>query len=1075
MTSELVDVFQFMAIRAGEKLNKSESRKGFIRDENYYYGEGHLPASYLSSAPTSPATFVRPTGINDVDLFSKLSESQIGKFVYTKIIEGTPNLLNTNVRKPKSFRKSLEDFIIDGVQTLLVSGYTYTSNGGDVQIPPVVKLVSLDQDMNPQDGFLLGMASERKTYRYGTSICILPDNFAEIVTPLTTELTATLKLSQQLLKTDSSNAQASRKLDLENLLNKIAQSFGLESSDFAVTSIVFDIEQGRYTSKFAFTKRILFDTLYGLYILRKRQSLSLEPVIDGLRACHLLEALAISDFFSSLIKNKKYPDSSSKFVDVLSATYPLLDAWKPDSQTASKSLESIGLKIIDSLDEIQELLLATPIVNPIFARLKYTFEPFNSIVPIGIGDLKVVKQKFLGYKKGEIAHIETVLSSETKTRVHRSLEKTEDSFSIASSNDTETTKDSQSTARFELKNEAEEAIKSDLGINVNTGLTYKGNPMLDASVTAGMTYANSKTTSDKSSKNFVNEVIAKATSRVQSKVSQQRTQIRQLEIEETNTHSFINTSPGANISGMYQWLEKVYEAQIHNYGKRLMFEFILPEPAEFFVESRLYANAASLDLPKYPEKINTSTATTPAPLPVSNAAQITEDLFNNVLSKKYRLEDLPPPPASIDNVPIVNGKQGGVNFTKTRAYNDTGLLREDYDNSSVTGSFPLGYTFSGIRVVADMWFRGKGESEPNWQNTLQIFLDDQIVFDKVDETLVHWVFDLYSVMQMPSLASTTFNISIGTKTCDRYTLQFYMSFQRDSATFADWQTRVFERISTSPPIPSDSDASTSDQDFQTKLIEYQKKLNDIKAGIFNEIIQGKSSQWNQDTINCELKRQCISMIAKEFDADRSDDIISSVEATKKIGLDVYFPVLDVMPGHLKDGSTTDIVEANANYEDKKDNPLPTFSFLDVDESRRKGKYIQFLEQAFEWNQLSYIFYPYFWASIPKWVELMSRDDQSDPMFTKFLQAGSAKALLAVTPGYENAVLHFLTTREPWEGGPSPVIGDPLYIPLYEEVRNQQDDLSGSVPVGDPWKFTLPTSLIYLESDKYPLVNEYKEV
>ena len=112
------------------------------------------------------------------------------------------------------------------------------------------------------------------------------------------------------------------------------------------------------------------------------------------------------------------------------------------------------------------------------------------------------------------------------------------------------TKDSQSTGRFELKKEAEETIKTDFGINANASFTYKGNPVIDASVTAGMTYANSRETSDKSSQNFVNEVIAKATSRVQSKVSQQRSQIRQIETEETNTHSF--TSATKNISGIYQ-------------------------------------------------------------------------------------------------------------------------------------------------------------------------------------------------------------------------------------------------------------------------------------------------------------------------------------------------------------------------------------------------------------------------------------------------------------------------------------------------------------------------------------------
>ncbi len=83
------------------------------------------------------------------------------------------------------------------------------------------------------------------------------------------------------------------------------------------------------------------------------------------------------------------------------------------------------------------------------------------------------------------------------------------------------------------------------------------------------------------------------------------------------------------------------------------------------------------------------------------------------------------------------------------------------------------------------------------------------------------------------------------------------------------------------------------------------------------------------------------------------------------------------------------------------------------------------------------------------------------------QASLNKLVSIVTPAYNEAVLHFLATREPWEGGPSPVIGDPLFVPLYEELHKQQDDLYNATPEGKPWTFTLPTSLIWLD-DGNPL-------
>jgi hypothetical protein len=145
-----------------------------------------------------------------------------------------------------------------------------------------------------------------------------------------------------------------------------------------------------------------------------------------------------------------------------------------------------------------------------------------------------------------------------------------------------------------------------------------------------------------------------------------------------------------------------------------------------------------------------------------------------------------------------------------------------------------------------------------------------------------------------------------------------------------------------------------------------------------------------------------------------------------------------------------------------------FPVVDLDAARIKGRYIQFLEQAFEWQQLSYLLYPYFWATPPKWIDLMNRSDQTDPFLSAFMQAGSVRILLAVTPAYDEAVLHYLATGEPWEGGPAPVIGDPLYIPLYEELRRQQDDLLNATAEGKPWTFTLPTSLVYLDNSNTPL-------
>lgn len=1077
--NDLQDVFQFMAIRAGEKLDKVKARKSFIRDEAYYSREGSQIEYHLADFgedETNPLGSLN--GIYDIDLFSSQSISPVGKLVYKHLIENNPKSMTGNLRKrikakgKVSGPKSVED----KVEELLVSGFEYDAFS-NYSATPVIRTLRLDKSLSQVDGFLLSYSSEKNTYKKGNSLLIFPDSLTDIYTPLTIDLASTLKAVEDYIATVKDDQEF--KFESDEFVKLLKANTTATAG--SLVGMVFNVQAGRYNADFLLSKRILFDALYGLYILRKKYNLSLEPAINGLRAIHLLEAAAITEFFHDVIEQKAYPNNSAKFVSVLSSMYPLLAKWKPDSSKAIDELKSTGLSLIDSLDDVVEYVQASPIVNPIFARLHNVFEPFNSIKPIGIGELKVVKQKFLGYRKGEIAHIETVLAGETKTRVHRVLEKAEDTFSFSYSNDSESTKDNQSTGRFELKNEAEQTIKSDLGINANTSFSYKGNPVIDASITAGMTFANSKTTSDKSSQNFVNEVIAKTTSRIQSKVSQQRSQVRLQETEETNTHTFTNIPPKDNISGIYLWLEKVYEAQIHNFGKRLMFEFVLPEPAQYYVESKLYAYAASLKLPKYPDSEDESSTSTQNKLPVSSYAEITKDKYEK-LSTTYDLSNFPYPEDSIESLITNSGTQEANFKIKTKF----GVIGEPPDKTEtftgVIPNMPTGYYLSSFRVSGSAKFTQINEQHglPEHQNTIVINVSDRELFSRVDETSKDWntqnFEDSANYVGIPDntiALANPFTIKIRSKTCEDHDLTFKVTLKRSDLVLTKWQKDVYNELSRKAGSADSGGAQTQ----ASKLESYKKELEKITAQDLNEIIKGKSGLWNEDTIATELKRQCISMIAKEFDSSLEDDVTKD-PATKSEEMDVYFPTLQVKPG----AETTDsvknvktIVEASARFDDVKDDPLAKFTLLDIEEAKEKGRYIQFLEQAFEWNQLSYLFYPYFWASRSKWIELMNREDQADALFTRFLQAGSSKVLLAVKPGYENAVLHFLATREPWEGGPAPVIGDPLYVPLYEEVRNQQDKLSGSKPVGEPWEFTLPTSLIYLESEQHKLgVLEYKE-
>jgi hypothetical protein len=138
--------------------------------------------------------------------------------------------------------------------------------------------------------------------------------------------------------------------------------------------------------------------------------------------------------------------------------------------------------------------------------------------------------------------------------------------------------------------------------------------------------------------------------------------------------------------------------------------------------------------------------------------------------------------------------------------------------------------------------------------------------------------------------------------------------------------------------------------------------------------------------------------------------------------------------------------------------------LRIPAATEQGSYVQFFEQCFEWEEMMYFFYPYFWGRKDQWIENSTASD-SDPLFETFLRAGSVRAVLPVRPNYGKALAYYLTFGEPWNGGEAPILDDELYVAIVDEIADAQDaSLADAVPYGDPWTYTQPTELVKLQDD-----------
>jgi hypothetical protein len=129
----------------------------------------------------------------------------------------------------------------------------------------------------------------------------------------------------------------------------------------------------------------------------------------------------------------------------------------------------------------------------------------------------------------------------------------------------------------------------------------------------------------------------------------------------------------------------------------------------------------------------------------------------------------------------------------------------------------------------------------------------------------------------------------------------------------------------------------------------------------------------------------------------------------------------------------------------------------------QARLIRFFEQAFEWPEMMYFFYPYFWGRKLTWYD-RALVQHSDPLFGQFLTAGAARVVVPVRPGFETLVNYFLMTGEVWGGGELPLVTDSTYLPITQEIRDASGAPGDEVPVGDAWEVRLPTTLVKLRDD-----------
>lgn len=1017
------NLFTFMNLRSPEVVSKKSQVMSFIHDDVFVVNETDPSgvASHLVTRPSSMTDFLsnfkptRPLGV-----------SPIWQPVF--------NHINTAATTRKSVvNEQIIDRVIGLLPYLLVTDASFAVVASHLENKfPTIRLKN---------------ASEERCYFLPSDDTIV--SFGSNNQPVFSVKPHLLGRLGAILDSWSVSSPVDFLAEKERCLLEVKLLFGLrDDANRFLISFLASSDLWREA------KIECFDNLYKSYVLRTRASVALEVFYKQLAIMHVIEFMAMDEYLKVLDENES--SLPTGFAKLFTNGAPLESGLR----TLLKETKGLDRFFIFNRADLEQLSKATPVVHAFFARKAHYNVPFNMLKSIGTGDLKVVKQWLCGYEAGEIAHIHNVLAGETNTRTLRDLKKTEDTFSFSSETSLDNQTDSTASDKFEIKQEADKQIKRDLNISAGANLSYDSSP-IKLALTGNVASANSIIESEKTSSNFAREIVNKAVEKVQSKTAQVRSSTTIFENEETTHQAFANNRNDAkHISGIYRWLSKKYKAQVFNYGKRAMYEFVIPEPASFFVYSMMLAAENTTRIPVKPtltlvkpEMPTVGTSVIDAPERI-DVGVLTE------LRRMYDLSDIPLEPAT-RRVPIQEKGTGQIVFSAKD------LPANQLVERTVTCTIPgiKGYRLTGFKLSGLIKFGETGTTNSTGNifqdNGVRVLVNGAQVLSLVGDQRQDVIFENE---EFPKMGTGTLSqlmetddiiISFLFTDTQAYALTMVGHFTLDSSVppgsimAYEIKQKVFNRIKASETAKAEAINQTLRADYEQRLSTYNQEMSRL---LNDDLLQERLSKFTQamtlQQVKIELKKHCISFIMKEFDLDMTDDFLGVIDS---IG-DKTTQSITYFKSEIKnDTFAFSRTQRTSLY----------YPAVDLEKAKTIGNLVQFIEQAFEWDKMAWIFYPYFWANEKRWVSMISRGQDIDPALSSFLQAGSAKVLVAVNPSYNKAVLHYLLSGEPWNGLNPPIIGDRLYIPLHEEVKDQQDDMEGAKAEGTPWTFLVPTRLVHL--------------
>lgn len=451
--------------------------------------------------------------------------------------------------------------------------------------------------------------------------------------------------------------------------------------------------------------------------------------------------------------------------------------------------------------------------QPVFLFNPPNSHGYGTVMPAGIADLLVVREHVLRYEPGEIAFVENAAAGEVFKRETVRKNATLNSTFNSTLSSSQTERDLQTSDRFNLQQQTQSAAYQSSSAGANSSAAY--GPLVDS--------VNAATPSTVAASSFGQDITNRAVTNLvtsrQTDVLQQTTS----EFDETVDHGFDNSKPGTGPQiVVYQWLDKIVQAKVFTYGKRALYDFIVPEPAVFLAYSRA---AWQPELAKL--KKPTSFGLKAGDL----STDPTKEYFYQTWATGYGASNVQPPPEQTITIARAYGDKGSDPQANDGKFLFTGIgAKEAID-------IPAGYQASTVFVSID-----RNGVPPNF--ALDVVVGNvYFFFDQTSTGNVTAPLPRHQVGQIP--------VNITVWNAGYFTVNVEIVCSATAQAMAQWQARTHDTIL---------------QASRDRMAEYQDQLRRLTADIQIRYA-GQSSDEKQVLIRDELEKSCITILTNQhFDA-----------------------------------------------------------------------------------------------------------------------------------------------------------------------------------------------------------------